>query len=591
MDKETIRRHFEGDYQKFYGKYLPDVKRTNGDEYQAKCPFHDDKNPSFSFNKKTGEYFCHGCGKKGYIFHFYARINSLDDKRDFRKVLAGIAKDFGINGAEAQSRFVKAYDYTDAAGKLVFQVCRYDPKSFKQRRPNGNGGWSYDLKDTTRVLYRLPDVIKADEVLIVEGEKDAETALGMGFTATTSPMGAKKWRDEYTPCLKDKAIVLIPDNDNEGREHMAQVGAAVKDAVKNLKWLDLPDVPSKGDLSDWARNFTSKEEAAERLAILIENAKEYHPPKKYTIEDAIIDSGGFRAINLPSRAVYLKPIIQESQIILISGWRGTGKTWLAMSLADAISRGESFGPWEIIQPATCLYLDGEMAVGDIRNRLTALNLNEGRVNPLYLYSDAYANHLGLPRANLIAESWRSTMKRILKTRGVKVFIVDNIASLASGLEENSKKDWDPINSWLIDLRFDGITTLLLHHTNKDGGQRGTSAREDNIDISAILKHPPNYSPEDGCDFIISFTKSRIAYGALNLVQDIRFKLAGDERGRMAWTWSNVKAERKTAILDMINEGTSYDEIEASLGVTKGYISKVKKLAIEQGKMNKNGKYI
>lgn len=575
MDKETIRRHFEGDYQKFYCKYLPEVKRISGDEYQAKCPFHDDRNPSFNFNKKTGEYYCHGCGKKGHIFHFYARINSLDTKRDFGKILAGIIGDFGIGNGQTAAHFVKVYDYTDAEGKLIFQVCRYDPKSFKQRRPNGNGGWSYDLKDTPRVLYRLPEVMKADEVLIVEGEKDADTALGMGFTATTSPMGARKWRDEYTSCLQGKAVVLIPDNDNEGREHMAQVGTAIRDAAKSLKWLDLPDVPSKGDLSDWVKNFTSKEEAAERLSILIENAKEYHPPKKYTLEDAIIDSGGFQAINLPARAVYLHPIIRESQIILISGWRGTGKTWLAMSFADAISRGQAFGPWEIRQPATCLYLDGEMAVGDIRSRLKALNLKEDRITPLYLYSDAYANHLGLSRANLITESWRSKMKRSLITRGVKVFIVDNIASLAGGVDENAKRDWDPINGWLIDLRFNGITTILLHHTNKDGGQRGTSAREDNIDMSIILRHPPDYVPENGADFILTFSKTRLPWEDLKHVQDLRFTLNQDETGRVAWSWGFMRAKIKEDVVRMLREGISGKDIAEQLGITRGRVSQIK----------------
>jgi hypothetical protein len=575
VDKDAVRSHFDGDYQKFYGRYLPDVKKTSGDEFQAKCPFHDDRNPSLNFNGKTGEYFCHGCGKKGHAFHFYARINSLDTKHDFGKVLAGIARDFGISNGQTALKLVKTYDYTDADGKLVCQVCRYEPKTFKQRRPNGNGGWSYDLKDTPRFLYRLPEVIKADEVLIVEGEKDVETARGLGFTATTSPMGARKWRDEYTPYLQSKSVVLIPDNDNEGREHMAQVGAAIRDKVKSLKWLDLPDVPSKGDLTDWAGNFPIKEEAAERLAILIENAREYHPPKKYTHEDAVIDSAGFRAIILPSRAVYLHPIIQESQIILVSGWRGTGKTWFAMSLVDAISRGAPFEPWEIRQPATCLYLDGEMAMGDIRNRLKALNLNEDRANPLYLYSDAYANHLGLSRANLVSESWRATMKRILITRGVKVFVIDNIASLAGGLDENSKRDWDPVNSWLIDLRFNGVTSILLHHTNKEGGQRGTSAREDNIDMSIILKHPQDYVPENGADFVLTFSKTRLPWEDLKHIQDMRFTLQQDETGLAQWSWGFMKAEIKQQVVQMLQEGLKGKEIAEQLGISTGRVSQIK----------------
>ena len=101
IDKRIIRSHFEGDYQKFYGKYLPNVKKASGDEYQAICPFHDDRTPSFSFNGKTGEYFCHGCKKNGYVFNFYARIESLDTRRDSERSWTGLR---GTSGSATGKR-------------------------------------------------------------------------------------------------------------------------------------------------------------------------------------------------------------------------------------------------------------------------------------------------------------------------------------------------------------------------------------------------------------------------------------------------------------------------------------------------------
>ena len=291
MTKDQIREHFKNRYNTFYEKYLPPenkIRKIGGHEYQTLCPFHEDTKPSFNINSDTGEYFCHGCNKKGNAFHFYAKINDLDNRRDFPKILKGIAIDFGINIEETKLRFVKAYDYRDIDGSLLFQVCRYEPKTFKQRIPDGNG-YKYGLNGVKPVLYRLPEIVKATDVLIVEGEKDADNLHALGFNATTSPMGAKKWRSEYSDYLKDKEVILIPDNDNEGREHMAQVGAALRDIAKTLKWIDLPDVPSKGDISDWIKNFQTKEDAAERLSIMIESAKPYDPPVKQTIENIIID--------------------------------------------------------------------------------------------------------------------------------------------------------------------------------------------------------------------------------------------------------------------------------------------------------------
>ena len=99
-------------------------------------------------------------------------------------------------------RVVKTYDYTDVHGALLFQVVRFEPKDFRQRRPDGNGGWLWSLGDTQRVLYRLPEVAEAvasdHPIFIAEGEKDVDALMGIGVTATCNPGGAGKWRDEYS---------------------------------------------------------------------------------------------------------------------------------------------------------------------------------------------------------------------------------------------------------------------------------------------------------------------------------------------------------------------------------------------------------
>jgi len=582
--KQTIQNYFSGNYKSFFCKYLPNAKQIGGNEYQAICPFHEDTNPSLNFNDQNGKYFCHGCGKKGDFFHFYGKINSLDTRRDFGKILKGVADDFGIPWAQQKSRIAKTYNYVDANGDLLFQVCRMEPKDFRQRRPDGNGKWIWKMKGSgvQRVLYRLPEILKADEIIICEGEADVDCLFSIGFTATTSPCGAKKWRGEYNGFLKGKNIVLIPDNDAEGREHMAQVAQSLDGAAAHLKWIDLPGLPSKGDVSDFIATFNDKEQAAERLSILIDQAPPYKPPKKATIEDSILEIGQFCELDLAERQEYLSPWIKEGSIGLISGWRGTGKTWFAMGFLDAISRGESFGPWKCKVSVPCLLLDGEMPTQDIIERSNDLRLTSPRKNPFYIYSDAHANRLGLARAHLASDNWRQKMKRILITRKVKLWVIDNLASLAGGLDENIKKDWDPINNWLLELRFAGISTIMLHHVNKDGGQRGTSAREDNIDTSILLKAPNDYHPEDGARFIVRFTKSRVRMSDLHLVADTEFKLIYDENKKLAWAWGNIKAETKNEILRLLNEGFSQSDVKDALGVDKAYVSRVRKKAIQDG---------
>ena len=92
----AIKDHFQGNYETFYEKYLPKIQKIGGGEYKATCPFHDDRDPSFNFSNQTGQYYCHGCGKKGDAIHFYAKINDLNTKRDFSKIIKGITSDFNI---------------------------------------------------------------------------------------------------------------------------------------------------------------------------------------------------------------------------------------------------------------------------------------------------------------------------------------------------------------------------------------------------------------------------------------------------------------------------------------------------------------
>ncbi len=587
--KDKIKNHFRNNFKSFFKKYLTDFKKIGGDGYKSICPFHDEKNASFNFNNKDGRYYCHGCGKKGDFLHFYGKINGLDTRHDFGKILRGISDDFGIPWEEKKSRIVKTYDYQDTDGNLFFQVCRMLPKDFRQRRPDGQGGWVWNLRGIEPILYKLPQILTADEVVIVEGEKDSDNLMELGFTATTSPMGAKKWRAEYNESLKGKQVVLIPDNDLEGKEHMTRVAQSLNGYAKSLKWLELPDLPSKGDVTDFISTFDNKEDAAERLSILIENAKPYIPPKKASIEDAIVEISQFCKLDLAERVEYLNPWVKEGSIGLISGWRGTGKTWFALGILDAISRGESFGAWKCKVSVPCLLLDGEMPTQDIIERSNSLGLTSDRQNPFYIYSDAHANHLGLPRAHLANESWRNKMKRILITRKVKLWVIDNLASLASGLDENTKKDWDPVNNWLLELRFAGISTIMLHHVSKYGAQRGTSSREDNLDASIILKAPHDYSPEDGARFIVRFTKARVKMNDLHLVADTEFKLLHDEHGKLIWAYGNVKREQRLEIIRMLDEGMKQIEISQILGISRGQVSKLRKKAIDEGYLTEKDK--
>ena len=109
-----------------------------------------------------------------------------------------------------------------------------------------------------------------------------------------------------------------------------------------------------------------------------------------------------------------------------------------------------------------------MAAQDMQRRAKEINVGDNAIEQIIIYSDAFATSQGLKRANLLDDHWRDGMKRLMLDKGVKLWVADNIASLTPGIDENKKEYWDPINSWLLDLRFAGIATILLHHVGKSG---------------------------------------------------------------------------------------------------------------------------
>lgn len=144
---------------------------------------------------------------------------------------------------------------------------RYEPKGFAQRRPDVFGGWIWDLKDTPRVLYRLPELQGAGQVVIVEGEKDADALAALGFAATTSVMGAGKWKDFYAEQLRAASVprvLIIPDNDTAGHAHAVQVAQSCRAHGLDARIVPLPGFPAPRpkhgeDVSDWLAGHTAEE--------------------------------------------------------------------------------------------------------------------------------------------------------------------------------------------------------------------------------------------------------------------------------------------------------------------------------------------
>jgi predicted ATP-dependent serine protease len=307
-----------------------------------------------------------------------------------------------------------------------------------------------------------------------------------------------------------------------------------------------------------------------------------------TFQETVFLAEDFSILELPERSRFLSPWLTEGSITLVSGWRGVGKTWLALSLADRVTKGGTFGPWEVENPAPCLYIDGELHAKDLQNRLNDLENGEARKLPLYVFSASHANSLGLGRLNLIRRQHREAITASILEHKVKVVMLDCLSALAPGIDENKKQEWDPINMWLLDFRFMGVATILLHHVGKEGDQRGTSAREDNLDNSITLVKPNDYETEHGARFICKFKKNRVKTSDVALLADTEFSLTEID-GRIEWTWGGAKRKTQLEIMRLLDDGVQQKDIAQMIGVDKGYVSRVKTQAIRDNHIGKNGK--
>lgn len=236
----------------------------DGAEVRFLCPAHDDHHPSARWHPEKHTWYCDACGAGGGVVDLAKLLGLYEDRSNSH------------TGFRPDDEIVATYDYRDADGALVFQAVRYAaPKEFRQRRPDGNGGWIRNLKGVNRILYRLPELLAADPaqtVFLVEGEKDADNLAALGLVATTNPMGAGKWLKQYNASLKGRRVVILPDNDQAGREHAKKVAASVATVASSVKTIELPGLPPKGDVSDWLAVGGT----AEELDLLVAAAADWH---------------------------------------------------------------------------------------------------------------------------------------------------------------------------------------------------------------------------------------------------------------------------------------------------------------------------
>jgi len=426
----------------------------------ALCPVHNDSTASLSIAQgDSGAVLkCHaGCETKDILDKLGLSWGDTFDEK--------LERTNGNHEPDPRNRerLVKTYDYTDEHGKLLFQACRFEPKTFKQRRPDEQGEWIYNLKQTRRVLYHLPDVLEAvamgRTVYLVEGEKDADALIALGYCATTNAMGAGKWRDEYAEVLAGTDVVILPDNDVPGAEHAEKAAASLVAKGARVRVVQLPELPAKGDVSDW---IGAGHTAAEFDAIVERTASWSVAQEPGALAPAM------RAIDLPPpRPIewIVGDLFTAGEIGLLVGDGGSFKSTAAINLAAAIAGGYTAWNRFSVRQRPALIISAEDSLDVVLMRLNAFVVGHQWdrttvLSNIHLFTTT--------EVTLSSMSWQNHIISETKRIGAGYVVLDPFAELIDG-DENSNSEIRPIVKFLRRLgRETGAAVNVVHHAGKQG---------------------------------------------------------------------------------------------------------------------------
>ena len=370
----------------------------------------------------------------------------------------------------------KVYNYVDQQGELRYQVMRYEPKTFRQRRPDGNGGWIYNMQDVEALPYNLQGILSRPDkaVFIVEGEKCADRLIELGAVATTSHGGAGKWRPELNKFLENRRVVVLPDADQAGQKHAQVVTSHLLDVAKEIKVVDLPGLNEKQDVYDWLLAGNT----AEDLRDLVGQTEA--TTETVTLDGEVIEAEEEADVfptynlsylrNMPPVSWLVDGLLTEHGFSIAYGEPGAGKSFLAIDLALSIAYGRSWHGSPVKQGAV-LYIAGE-GVGGLGKRIKAWQQHVG------IEADA-PMHV-VPMAVHMTE--QEDVEKLFRTidslgQDFSLCVIDTVARSLLG-DENSSSDMGMFVSACnaVQRHINGAV-LGIHHAGKDAsrGMRGSSA--------------------------------------------------------------------------------------------------------------------
>lgn len=428
--------------------------RRERDGYSARCPAHDDQRASLSISVGEGGrwlLYCHAkCPLPAILAAAHLELADLFPST--------------TESHDGRRQIEATYAYRAEDRQVLYEAVRFsNPKGFAQRTPDGAGGWVWKLNGVRRVLYRLPDLHGRKTVFNVEGEKDAEKLWSLELPATTNAGGAGKWRDDYAVQLKSagvQQVIVLPDNDPPGETHGRCVARSCADAGLAVKLIPLPDLPAKGDVSD----FLARHSKDELLAI-VRDAPAFNPQRSVTVPPPLELTSLADLLQEPDDLV--EWIVEDripagGAVVLLVGAPKAGKSTAVRELALAVAQpGGNWLGWKTTYGVVWLLLFQDKR-SEVKKHLRQMGATGNE--PLHLLVESATADL-LPRLHARAEKERPSL-----------IVVDMLAGLLNVKDLN---DYAQVTSRFEPLlklsRATGATLLLLHHGSAHAAREGLDA--------------------------------------------------------------------------------------------------------------------
>lgn len=435
---------------------------------------------------EAGQWLDHATGDKGDVFTLIERALSLSSFQqvltEAEAILGNTPTDRQIvrkNVLQSQEEAEKPvvidtieYIYRSREGRRIATVYRdtlsNGKKTFRVHRSSDS---TYAAPDP-RPLYRLPDLVSADQIVLCEGEKCADALNSVGIVATSAMFGSNTalTKIDWSP-LAGKKILLWPDNDDAGKAYMDRVKPVLETLGCSVKGINIPqDKPKGWDAADAA-------EAGEDIRALMDQAggiKRKLPimsigdlahmkPPEWLIEDLLVE-GGMSSIYAPSE---------------------TFKSFIALDMALSISAGYNWRGRETVS-GPVVYLIGEGVAGWPSRVFAWLAHRADDHEPEFWTIPTSIALTEKDDAEALIEAIKSVCEEPV------MVVIDTLARNFGEGDENSTKDMNAFVSAIDHIRTALKThVMLIHHTGKDieRGGRGSSVLRAALDTEMQIVRP------------------------------------------------------------------------------------------------------